>query len=152
MPPYCVVLKVLADFASYFIKMFIEPKVGCPTIFVKVASPKVSFTIEVIDAVVRLSIFSLFRRLASIRFFWIGYRIFRSEMASDGRERTDNSAAMTVFNSRLVFRASMASNRQEWTDNPAAMTVFDSRLVFGISCFNWVSGGSAAALQGYRLS
>ena len=76
-PPYCVVLKVLADFASYFIIMFMEPKVGCPTIFVKVASPKVSFTIEVIDAVVSLDIFLYFNAWSWLR-IGFSYRISRA--------------------------------------------------------------------------
>ena len=75
---HCMVLNVLATFASSIVRILMEPKVGCPTIFVKVASPKVVFTIEVIDYVVLLGIFSLFRCLASSGSFCIGYRLFRS--------------------------------------------------------------------------
>ena len=58
--PHCVFLNVLATFASSIIRILMEPEVGCPTILVKVDSPKVVFTIEVIDAVVPLGIFALF--------------------------------------------------------------------------------------------
>ena len=57
-PPHCVVLNVLANFASSVVSVFMEPEVVCPTIFVKVASPKVAFIIEVIDAVFSLVIFA----------------------------------------------------------------------------------------------
>ena len=53
-PLHCVVLNVLANFASSVVSILMDPEVGCPAIFVKVASPKVSFTIEVIDAIVLL--------------------------------------------------------------------------------------------------
>ena len=59
-PPHCVVLNVLATLASYVARILMEPEVGCPTIFVKVASPKVAFTMEVIDAVVSLIILLYF--------------------------------------------------------------------------------------------
>ena len=59
-PPYCVVLNVLATFASSVVKIFMEPEVGCPTIFVKVASPKVAFTMEVINAIVSLVVLLYF--------------------------------------------------------------------------------------------
>ena len=59
-PPHCVVLNVLATFAGYVARILMEPEVGCPTIFVKVASPKVAFTMEVIDAVVSLIILLYF--------------------------------------------------------------------------------------------
>ena len=55
-PPHCVVLNVLAIFASSVVRTFMDPKVGCTTIFVKVASPKVAFTMEVINVVVLLGI------------------------------------------------------------------------------------------------
>ena len=64
-PPHCVVLNVLATFASSVVRILMDPEVGCPTIFLKVASPKVVFTIEVIDAVVSLSNFAFFLRLDS---------------------------------------------------------------------------------------
>ena len=59
-PPHCVVLNVLATFASSVVRIFMEPKVGCTTIFVKVASLNVVSTMEVIDAVVSLGILLYF--------------------------------------------------------------------------------------------
>ena len=59
-PPNCVVLNLLATFAIFFVRILLEPEVECPTIFAKVDSPKVAFTIEVIYAVVSLGIFALF--------------------------------------------------------------------------------------------
>ena len=56
-PPHCVVLNVLATFVSSVVKILMDPNVGCTTIFVKVASPKVALTIEMIDSVVSLGIF-----------------------------------------------------------------------------------------------
>ena len=55
-PPHCVVLNVLATFASSVVRTFMDTEVGCTTIFVKVASPKVAFTMEVINVVVLLGI------------------------------------------------------------------------------------------------
>ena len=86
-PPHFVVIDVLATFAISVVRTFMDPEVGCPTILVKVASPNVVFTIEVIDSVVLLDIFDLFLHLvlASDRIFgsafssgsfWIGYHIF----------------------------------------------------------------------------
>ena len=48
-PPHCVVLNVLATFASSVVRILMDPGVGCPTISVNVASPKVVFAIEVIN-------------------------------------------------------------------------------------------------------
>ena len=69
--------------------------------------------------------FALFYRLNSSGAFWIGYHLFRAATLSDGRERTDNIASMTVF--------------YIW-------------LVFGISYFGRVRGDSDAALRGDWLS
>ena len=60
MPPHCVVLNVLATFASSVFRILMDLEVGCPTIFVKVASPKFAFTTEVIDAVFSLAILLYF--------------------------------------------------------------------------------------------
>ena len=51
--PLCGV-ECAGNFASSVVSILMDPEVGCPAIFVKVASPKVSFTIEVIDAIVLL--------------------------------------------------------------------------------------------------
>ena len=58
--PHCLVLNVFATFDISVVRIVMDPEEGCPTIFEKVASPKVVFTIEVIDAVVLLGIFALF--------------------------------------------------------------------------------------------
>ena len=76
MPPHCVVLNVLATFTSSVVRILMEPKMGYPTIFVKLASLKVPFAIEVKDDVVSLGIFALFQRLDSSGSFWIGYCLF----------------------------------------------------------------------------
>ena len=57
---HCMVLNMHATFASSVVRILMDPEVGCPTIFVKVASLKVVFTTEVIDAVVLIGIFDLF--------------------------------------------------------------------------------------------
>ena len=57
---HCMVLNVLATFASSIVRILMETKVGCPTILVKVASLKVAFTMEVIDAVLLLGILFYF--------------------------------------------------------------------------------------------
>ena len=59
-PPHFVVLNVLATFASSVVRILMETKVGCTTIFVKVASLKFAFTMEVINAVVSLGILLYF--------------------------------------------------------------------------------------------
>ena len=59
-PPHCVVFNVLSAFASSVVMIFIEPEVGCTTIFLKVASLKVAFTMEVIDDVISLGILLYF--------------------------------------------------------------------------------------------
>ena len=59
-PPHCVVFNVLSAFASSVVMIFIEPEVGCTTIFLKVASLKVAFTMEVIDADLLLGILFYF--------------------------------------------------------------------------------------------
>ena len=59
---------------------------GCPTIFVKVASPKVVFTIEVIDAVVLLDIFLYFNVWSWLR---IGF--------------SDRLSQAGLFGSAIVF-------------------------------------------------
>ena len=56
-PPHCVVLNVLETFASSVVSIFMELEVGFPTIFVKVASLKVSYTMEVINTVLSLGMF-----------------------------------------------------------------------------------------------
>ena len=69
MPPHCVVLNVIATFASSVVRILMDLEVGFPTIFVKESSQKVVFTMEVINAVVSLGIFALFCRLTSSRAF-----------------------------------------------------------------------------------
>ena len=59
-PPHCVVLNVLETFASSVVRILMNPEVGCPTIFLKVASPKVTFTMEIIDAVFSLDVLLYF--------------------------------------------------------------------------------------------
>ena len=56
-PTHCVVLNVLATFASSVVRILMETKVSCHTIFVKVASLKVSYTMEVINTVLSLGMF-----------------------------------------------------------------------------------------------
>ena len=134
--PHCVVLNVLVTFSSSVVRILMDPEVGCPTIFVKVASPKVAFTIEVIDAVASLGFFFP-RHLALSGSFWIDYHIFRAATASDGRERTDNPTETNVFDSRLVFR--IVSFDRISGDSVAALR--------GICFLNQVSGDSIVALQ-----
>ena len=59
-PPHCVVLNVMVAFASSVVSILMQPEVGCPHIFLKVASEKVAFTMEVINAVVSLGILLYF--------------------------------------------------------------------------------------------
>ena len=131
-PPHCVVFNVLATFASSVVRILMEPEVGCPTIFVKMASQKVFFTVELIDTVVLLGIFALFRRLTSSGAFWIGYRL-------------SSRAFLIVY---LIFWAATSSDRRERMEDLASTTVFGSRLVFRIGSFDQVSGDFAAALWG----
>ena len=57
--PHCMVLNVFATFSSFVVIILMDPEVGCLTILVKVASPRVVFAIELIGAVVSLGIFAL---------------------------------------------------------------------------------------------
>ena len=77
------------DLCQFRHQNLMETKVGCPTILLKVASPKGVINIEVIDVVVALGIFALLRRLALASdwlfgstllsgSFWIGYPFFRA--------------------------------------------------------------------------
>ena len=152
-PLHCVVLNVLVTFASSVVRILMDPEVGCPIIFVKVVSPKVDFTMELINAAVSLGIFALFLCLTSSGDFWIGYRfssgafwigycLFRAATSSDGCEWTEDHATTTVFDSRLVF--GISSFDRFIGDSAAAL--------WGIGCFDRFSGDSAAALRRYRLS
>ena len=165
-PHHCVVLNVLATFAISIVRVFMDPEVGCPTIFVKLDSPKAAFTIEVIDAVVSLGIFLYFAfergLLDRLSYFAQGLLDWLSSFSGgdivgqtwkDGRYRVNDCVQHPACLSVVSAATPLPRCRGVGSLN---RVIGDSDVVlcswFRIGSFGRVSGNSDAALWGDRIS